>query len=60
MRRAFDVLSFLRNETDYYVWAGALGQLGWIRSRLEHIPAVYDEFNVSNSKFINLKPKYSE
>ncbi|CAH2070914.1 unnamed protein product, partial [Iphiclides podalirius] len=45
IRRAFDVLSFLRNETDYYVWAAALGQLDWIRSRLEHLPTAYEEFN---------------
>lgn len=45
--RAFDVLSFLAQEEDYYVWAGALGQLDWIRRRLEHIPAAYDEFSVS-------------
>ncbi|XP_050667555.1 membrane alanyl aminopeptidase-like [Leptidea sinapis] len=43
--RAFDVLSFLAKETDYYVWNGALTQLDWIRSRLRHLPAAYQEFN---------------
>ncbi|CAG9795002.1 unnamed protein product [Diatraea saccharalis] len=42
--RAFDVLLFLRFETDYYVWASALGQLGWIRSRLEHLPNGHEMF----------------
>ncbi|CAF4959366.1 unnamed protein product [Pieris macdunnoughi] len=41
---AFDVLSFLAKETDYYVWNGALTQLQWIHRRLEHLPAAYDEF----------------
>ncbi|XP_063377572.1 uncharacterized protein LOC134664758 [Cydia fagiglandana] len=42
--RAFDVLSFLENEDDYLVWAGALGQLDIIRRRLEHIPAAKEQF----------------
>ncbi|XP_041970736.1 uncharacterized protein LOC121727124 [Aricia agestis] len=45
MERAFDVLSFLAEETDFYVWAGALTQLDWLRRRLEHIPVVYEEFS---------------
>ncbi|XP_068631129.1 membrane alanyl aminopeptidase-like [Battus philenor] len=45
INRAFDVLSFLRDETDYYVWAGAIGQLDWIRARLEHLPAAQKEFD---------------
>ncbi|XP_052753554.1 membrane alanyl aminopeptidase-like [Galleria mellonella] len=43
--RAFDVLSFLRRETDYYVWAAAIGQLDWIRRRLEHIDVAHQEFD---------------
>nr|ADZ57273.1 aminopeptidase N4 [Chilo suppressalis] len=42
--RAFDVLSFLSFETDYYVWAGAIGQLNWIRSRMEHLPKAHELF----------------
>ncbi|XP_014370423.2 membrane alanyl aminopeptidase-like [Papilio machaon] len=45
VNRAFDVLSFLKDETDYYVWAGALGQLDWIRARLEHLPVAHQEFS---------------
>nr|QUJ23887.1 aminopeptidase N [Telchin licus licus] len=41
---AFNILSFLEEETDYYVWAGALSQLDWLRRRLEHLPAAHDEF----------------
>ncbi|KOB70212.1 Uncharacterized protein OBRU01_15690 [Operophtera brumata] len=43
--RAFDVLSFLEHETDYYVWAGALGQIDWLRRRLEHLPAAHAQFD---------------
>ncbi|XP_059049754.1 membrane alanyl aminopeptidase-like [Achroia grisella] len=43
--RAFDVLEFLRLETDYYVWAAAIGQLDWIRRRLEHMPVAHAEFD---------------
>lgn len=57
--RAFDVLSFLAQEEDYYVWAGALGQLDWIRRRLEHIPAAYDEFSVSYFIINNLNNNIS-
>ncbi|KAJ2952361.1 hypothetical protein O0L34_g4646 [Tuta absoluta] len=42
--RAFDVLEFMRNETNYYVWSGALSQLDLIRSRLRHLPSVYEEY----------------
>ncbi|RVE53190.1 hypothetical protein evm_002023 [Chilo suppressalis] len=42
--RAFDVLSFLRSETDYYVWAAAIGQLNWIRNRFEHLPTAHELF----------------
>ncbi|XP_028036107.1 membrane alanyl aminopeptidase-like [Bombyx mandarina] len=42
--RAFDVLSFLENERDYYVWAGAITQLEWIRRRLEHLPQAHEAF----------------
>nr|AAL26894.1 aminopeptidase N3 [Lymantria dispar] len=35
---AYDVLDYLRAETDYYVWAGAIGQLDWQRRRFEHLP----------------------
>nr|QBI71858.1 aminopeptidase N4a [Plutella xylostella] len=45
IERAFDVLAFLKEETDYYVWAGAIGQLTWLRRRTEHIPALYNEFS---------------
>lgn len=44
--RAFDVLSFLAYETDYYVWAGAISQLDWIRRRLEHLPGPHTLFTV--------------
>ncbi|XP_052740777.1 membrane alanyl aminopeptidase-like [Bicyclus anynana] len=43
--RAFDVLSFLKDESDYYVWFGPLAQLDWIRSRLEHLPKAHEEFS---------------
>ncbi|XP_075971879.1 membrane alanyl aminopeptidase-like [Anticarsia gemmatalis] len=42
---AFDVLDFLRNETDYYVWNGALTQLDWIRRRYEHLPYAHRVFS---------------
>ncbi|XP_013142032.1 PREDICTED: membrane alanyl aminopeptidase-like [Papilio polytes] len=45
VNRAFDVLSFLKDETDYYVWAGALSQLDWMRARLEHLPVAFEEFS---------------
>ncbi|KAM3967318.1 aminopeptidase N [Aphomia sociella] len=45
IERVFDVLSFLRHETDYYVWAAAIGQLDWIRRRLEHMPQAQGEFD---------------
>ncbi|KAL0882639.1 hypothetical protein ABMA27_001074 [Loxostege sticticalis] len=44
LERAFDVLSFLEHETDYYVWNAAISQLGWIRNRFEHIPEAHQEF----------------
>lgn len=44
--RGLDILSFLENETDYYVWAGGLGQLDWILRRLEHLPNGHREFSV--------------
>nr|ADZ05468.1 aminopeptidase N4 [Cnaphalocrocis medinalis] len=44
-KRAFDIFEFLRIETDYYVWAGAIGQMNWIRSRLEHLPLAHAEFS---------------
>nr|QBI71859.1 aminopeptidase N4b [Plutella xylostella] len=43
--RAFDVLSFLKDETDYYVWNAAMGQLDWLRRRTKHIDNLYQEFN---------------
>ncbi|CAH2105879.1 unnamed protein product [Euphydryas editha] len=43
--RAFDVLSFLRNESDYYVWNGVLSQFDWLRRRLEHLPRAHEEFD---------------
>nr|XP_026484265.1 uncharacterized protein LOC113392185 [Vanessa tameamea] len=45
VRRAFDVLSFLKDESDYYVWNGVLSQLDWVRRRLEHLPRAHEEFN---------------
>lgn len=50
INRAFDVLSFLEHETDYYVWAGALGQIDWLRRRLEHLPAAHAQFDVCCSQ----------
>ncbi|XP_060801843.1 membrane alanyl aminopeptidase [Amyelois transitella] len=44
--RAFDVLSFLEYETDYYVWASAITQLEWIRRRLEHLPSAHEQFSL--------------
>lgn len=52
VNRAFDVLSFLKDESDYYVWNGALTQLDWIRSRLEHLPAAHEEFSVSFMSYL--------
>lgn len=46
IERAFDVLSFLKNESDYYVWNGVLSQLDWLRRRLEHLPRAHQEFDV--------------
>lgn len=43
---AFNVIAFLRGETDYYVWAAALGQLEWIRRRFDHIPDLQEEYEV--------------
>ncbi|XP_022825014.1 membrane alanyl aminopeptidase-like [Spodoptera litura] len=40
----FEVIDFLRSETDYYVWNGALTQLDWIRRRLEHMPRAHEAF----------------
>ncbi|CAH0703044.1 unnamed protein product [Spodoptera exigua] len=40
----FEVLDFLRSETDYYVWNGALTQLEWIRRRFEHSPRAHAAF----------------
>nr|AAN04899.1 aminopeptidase N [Helicoverpa armigera] len=42
---AFDVLDFLRDETDYYVWNGALTQIDWILRRLEHLPTAHAAFS---------------
>nr|AAK58066.1 110 kDa aminopeptidase [Heliothis virescens] len=42
---AFEVLDFLRDETDYYVWNGALTQIDWILRRLEHLPAAHAAFS---------------
>lgn len=50
--RAFDVLDFLAEETDYYVWAGALGQLDWLRRRFEHLEPAHTELSVSSTKDI--------
>ncbi|KAJ8733130.1 hypothetical protein PYW08_001428 [Mythimna loreyi] len=41
---AFEVLDFLRSETDYYVWNGALTQLDWILRRFEHMPRAHEAF----------------
>ncbi|CAB3260810.1 unnamed protein product [Arctia plantaginis] len=35
---AFNVLEFLKNETDYYVWNGAISQLEFINRRFQHLP----------------------
>ncbi|XP_053604248.1 membrane alanyl aminopeptidase-like [Plodia interpunctella] len=51
--RAFDVLSFLEFETDYYVWGAAIGQLDWIRRRLEHLTIVHDRFNAWLLQLLN-------
>ncbi|CAG9559615.1 unnamed protein product [Danaus chrysippus] len=45
IRRAFDVLSYMKDESDYYAWNRALIQLDWIRRRLEHLPAAHEEFS---------------
>ncbi|GBP46441.1 Membrane alanyl aminopeptidase [Eumeta japonica] len=42
---AFRILRFLKYETDYYVWAGALGQLDWFRRRIEHLPTLREEYD---------------
>lgn len=50
--RAFDVLDFLAQESDYYVWAGALGQMDWFRRRFEHLDIAHEEISVSILNYV--------
>lgn len=47
VKKVFEILEFLKYETDYYVWAGAIGQIDFVRRRLDQIPSLqkkYDEY----------------
>lgn len=43
----FEILDFLREETNYFVWYPALTGLTWLRNRFLHLPVVLAEFDVS-------------
>lgn len=56
----FNILKFLRNEVNYYVWNPAITGYTWLRNRLRHIPEKQAEFDVSMQKIYIQFITYSE